>query len=103
MVKDVIEGIRATEAEAADIIDRARKKRGEIVAAAREEARRMLEEATAQGTGRVKSALEAARKDAEARTETIGADENEKREAVRNAAAKNISRAVETVIERMLG
>jgi vacuolar-type H+-ATPase subunit H len=103
MVKDVIEGIRATEAEAAGITDRARKKRGEIVAASREKARHTVEEATRQGNERIKSALDTARKDAEARIETIGADEKQKREAVRQGAARNISKAVETVIERMLG
>ena len=102
MVKDVIEGIKETEAKAAGMVEEARKKRAEIVAGAREDARKVLEQAKVQGNEQVKQALEAARRDAEARIESISAEEREGCGKVRQAAAANMSKAVEAVIERML-
>ena len=102
MVKDVIEGIKATEAEATGMIEAARKKKGEIVGGAREDGRKAVEEATRRGNEQVKQALDLARKDAEQRMQGIAADEKRQREAVKQAAAKNTSKAVEAVIERVL-
>jgi vacuolar-type H+-ATPase subunit H len=102
MVREVIEGIKEAEAKAAGIIEEARKKRGEIVAGERDRARRAAEEADKAGKEEVRVALERAQRDAEGRIEGIASDENKKRKAVRDVAAKNIPRAVEAVIERML-
>jgi vacuolar-type H+-ATPase subunit H len=102
MVKEVIESIKEAEAKAAGIIEEARKKRGEIVAGERDRARRAVEEADKAGKEEVRVALERAQRDAEARIEGIASDENKKRKAVGDVAAKNIPRAVEAVIERML-
>lgn len=102
MVKDVIEGIKETEAKAAGMIEEARKKRVEIVAGAREGARKAIEEAQQRGSEQVKQALEGARKDAEAKIEGIAAAEKAECEKVRQSSARSISKAVETVIERVL-
>ena len=50
----------------------------------------------------MKQALDLAREDAEKRMQGIAADEKRQREAVKQAAAKNTSKAVEAVIERVL-
>jgi vacuolar-type H+-ATPase subunit H len=102
MVKDIIDGIKETEAKAAGIVEEARKKKGELIAAAREAARKGIEDAGKQGGEQVKQALERAGKEAERRIEEIDAGEASDREEVRQAAARNVSRAVETVIERVL-
>lgn len=102
MVKDVIDGIKETEAKAAGIVEEARKKKGESVAEAREAARKGIEDAGKQGGEQVKHALEGARKETERRIEEIAAGEASECEKVRQAAARNVSMAVEAVIERML-
>ena len=102
MVKDVIDGIKQAEAKAAGIVEEARKNRGSLVAEAREAARRAVEDARKQGADGVKRALEGAQKDAEHKTEEIARTEAGEREKVRQSAARNVSKAVEIVIERML-
>ncbi len=102
MVKDIIDGIKATEAEAAGIVEEARKQKGELIAEAREAARKGIEDAGKQGVEQVKRALEGARKEAERKMEEIAAGEASEREKVRQDAGRNISGAVEVVIERML-
>ncbi len=102
MVKDVIDSIKATEAKAAGIIEDARKKKGELVAAAREGARKGIEDAGKQGGEQVKQALKRAGKEAERKIEEIAAGEASECEKVRQAATRNVSRAAEVVIERML-
>jgi len=102
MVKDIIDGIKATEAKAAGIVEEARKKKGALVTEAREAARKGIEDAGKQGREQVKQALEGARKEAERKIEEIAAGEASECEKVRQAAARNVSRAVEVVIERML-
>ena len=102
MVKDIIDGIKETEAKAAGIVEEARKKKGELIGAARDAARKGIEDAGKQGGEQVKRALEGARKEAERRIEEIAGSEAAECEKVRQAAARNVSRAVETVIERVL-
>ena len=102
MVRDVIDGIKEAEAKAAGIVEDARKKKGELVAAAREAARKGIEDAGKQGGEQVKQALERAGKEAERKIEGTAIGEASECEQVRQAAARNVSRAVETVIERML-
>ena len=102
MVKDVIDGIKETEVRAAAIVEEARRRRAQLVGKAREEGRSLMATAHEQGKQLVKQALETGQKDAERKVEEIAAEEKATREKVRQASSRNISRAVETVIERML-
>lgn len=102
MVKDVIDGIKQTEAEAAAIVEAARKKKAEIIAKAREEARAHIEVARSQGAETLKLALGEAQEEAKRRTQEIASREKTERERLREASTKRIAKAVDTVIERML-
>ena len=102
MVKDVIDGIKATEAGAARVIEEAKRKRAENIARAKEEARAMVESARTQGGVEVKQALERAGEEAARRTDEIAKAEDEEREKLRRSSSGNIPKAVEAVIKRML-
>jgi ATP synthase H subunit len=102
MVKEVIDGIKATEAEAERVIENARKKKAEIVAKAREEARKLVEDARTRGAEGVKDALASAEQDASRRTEEIAGGEQKEREALRQSSTGNIPKAVDAVINRVL-
>ena len=102
MVRDVIEGIKETEAEAEAIVEKARTKKAELIAKAREEARDLVEQARKQGAERMKQALEKAREDADRKSGEIANEEARMGEDVRRSSSKNVPRAVEVVIERML-
>ncbi|MFH1313272.1 MAG: HrpE/YscL family type III secretion apparatus protein [Candidatus Eisenbacteria bacterium] len=102
MVKEVIDGIKATEASAARLIEDARKKKAEIVAKAREEAKSLVEGARTKGAADVKQALGKAEEEASRRTEEIAGDEQKTREALQQSSSGNIPKAVDAVIKRML-
>ena len=102
MVKDVIDGIKATEAKGAGVIEEAKRKKAEIVGKAREEARRLVESTRKQGAADVKQALGKAEAEASRRTEEIAKDEQKKRETLRQSSSGNIPKAVDVVIKRML-
>jgi vacuolar-type H+-ATPase subunit H len=102
MVKDVIDGIKATEAEAARVIEEARRKKAEDVAGAKEEARAMVENARKQGADEVRQALERAGEEAARRTAEIAEAEEQERQKLRRSSSGNIPKAVEAVIKRML-
>lgn len=102
MVRDVIEGIKATEAKAAGIIQDAQKRKAEIIAKAREDAKKLIEDAKKQGTETVKQALAKAQEDAKAKTEEIAEQEAAARQTITQTSSKNISTAVDLVIERTL-
>lgn len=102
MVRELIESIKETEAGAAGIIDDARKKKVEIIAKAREDGKKKVEDARSQGAGAVKQALAKAQRDAEVKMEEITQREQADRESLKQAAAKNISKAVDLIIERVV-
>jgi vacuolar-type H+-ATPase subunit H len=102
MVRDLIEGIKETEAKAAALIEEAKKRKAEIVAKARDDARKLIEEAEKQGTETVKQALVRAQQDAKLKTEEIAEQERAARETIKQASSKNISKAVDLIIERVL-
>jgi V/A-type H+-transporting ATPase subunit G/H len=102
MVKEIIDGIKETEARAANIVEEARKKKAEIVAKAKDEARKSVEQAHEQARETVKQALEAAAAEAERKVAEIKTQGQSERELLKQAAGQNISKAVEVVIERML-
>lgn len=102
MVKDIIDGIKETEAKAAGALEEARKKRAEIVAAARDEAREIIEKAHADGKEGIKLAVTGAQTEADAKIAAIAAEEDETRKRVIASSSGNIGKAVEFVIERML-
>ena len=102
MVKEVIDGIKATEANAERVIEDARKKKAEIVAKAREEARDLVESSRTKGAAAVKEALGKAEQEASRRTEEIAKGELKTRETLRQSSSGNIPRAVDAVIKRML-
>lgn len=102
MVKDVIEGIKKTEAQAAAIIDEARKKGGEIIARAREASGKSIEDARKRGAESVKEALKKAEEEASRRIDQIAAKEQEKRKALKQVSAGKVDKAVDVVIERIL-
>jgi len=103
MVKEVLEGIKRTEAEATGIVDEARKKKAEIIAKAREDSRAMIDAAKKQGAETVKQALAKAEGDAKQKTEEIGTEEAKAREALKQASSQNVSKAVDLVIGRIVG
>lgn len=102
MVREIIESIKQTEAKAAALVEEAKQKKAEIIARAREEARKSVEEARKQGAERVKQALQDAQQDVEAKVAEIARQEAEKQKLVREASSANISKAVDLTIERML-
>ena len=102
MVKDIIDGIRETEAKASGTLEEARKRRAEIVAAARDEARKMIETAHAEGKEGIKQAVKNAQTEADARISAIAAEEDETRKRVSNSSSAKVGEAVDFVIERML-
>jgi len=102
MVKDIIDGIRETEAKASGILEEARKKRAEIVAEAGDEARKIIETAHADGKAGIKLAVENAQTEADAKIAAIAAEEDETRKRVIDSSSGNVSKAVDFVIERML-
>jgi vacuolar-type H+-ATPase subunit H len=102
MVREIIENIKETEARAAGIIDDARKKKTEIIASAREDGKKDVEDARSQGVETVKQALAKAQQDAEVKMEEIAKREQADRETLKQAASKNISQAVDLVIERVV-
>jgi vacuolar-type H+-ATPase subunit H len=103
MVKDIIEGIKGTEAEAAGIIEKARKEKAEIIAKAKDDARKMIEAAETDGKDTVKQALARAREEAAAKVEEIAAREAKDLETVRREASGRIDRAVEIIVKKMMG
>jgi vacuolar-type H+-ATPase subunit H len=103
MVKDIIDGIRDTETKAAGILEEARKQKAEIIAGAKDDARKTVEDAEARGKDIVKAALEQAKKDAAGKVEEIAAREAIDLEAVRAEASGRISKAVEIIIKKMTG
>jgi len=102
MVKDIIDGIRETEAKASGLLEEARKKRAEIVAGARDEARKIIEKAHADGKAGIKLAVKNAQTDADAKIAAIAAGEDETRKGVIDSSSGNVGKAVDFVIERML-
>lgn len=103
MVKDIIEGIKSTEAEAAGIIEKAKKEKAEIIAKAKDDARKMIEAAEAGGKDIIKQALVRAGEEATAKVKEIAAREAKDLEAVRREAAGRIDQAVEIIIKKMMG
>ena len=102
MVKDIIDGIRETEAKAAGILEEARKKRAETVAGARDEARKIIEKAHTDGKETVKLAVTNAQTEADAKIAAIAAEEEETRKRVITSSSGNVGKAVDFVIERIL-
>jgi vacuolar-type H+-ATPase subunit H len=102
MVKEVIEGIKQTEAEAAAIVEDARKKKAEIVAKARENGRKLVEDARMQGVETVKQALESAHQDAKIKIDEIASKEQAARQSLKQASSKKIPKAVALIVERTL-
>jgi ATP synthase H subunit len=102
MVKEVIDRIKATEANAVRVIEDAGRKKAEIVAKAREEAKDLVDGARTKGTAAVKEALGKAEQEASRRTEEIAKGEQKTRETLRQSSSGNIPKAVDAVIKRML-
>lgn len=102
MVREVIEGIKQTEAEAAAIVENARKRKAEMAAKAREDAKKIVDDARKRGADAVKQALAKAAEDAKIKTEEIAKQEKSDREALRQASSRNIGKAVDLVVERVL-
>jgi vacuolar-type H+-ATPase subunit H len=103
MVKDIIDGIKGTEAEAAGIVEKARKEKAGLIAKAKDDARKMIEAAEAGGKDIVKQALGRAREEAAAKVEEIAAREAKDLETVRREASGRIDQAVEIIIKKMTG
>jgi len=102
MVKDVIEGIKATEEKAAGLVEEARRKKADKIAKAKDEARTIIDDARKQGSDRVKQALERAGDEASRRAEEIAKAEEDERETLLRSSSGNVPKAVEAVIKRVL-
>ena len=103
MVKDIIDGIKNTEVEAAGILEDARKQRADLIAKAKEDARKIVEDAEAGGRDLVKKALDRAKEDAARKIEEIAAREAVDLEAVRAEASGRVNQAVDIIIKKMTG
>ena len=103
MVKDIIDGIKGTEARAAAIIEDARKEKAGLIARAKDDARKIVEGAEAKGKDIVKEALEKAKGEAAAKVKEIAAREAKAREVVRGDASRRVDQAVEIIIKKMTG
>jgi len=102
MVKDLIDEIKATEAQANRIVEDAKKARADTIAKAREQARMMLEEARKHGEKMIKEELSKASEEISKRIAEIGEHESGEIEAIRNKSIPRISKAVELVLERII-
>jgi len=103
MVKDIIDGIKSTEVKAAGILEGARKQKADLIAKAKDDARKVVEDAEAGGRDIVKKALDRAREDAAKRIEEIAAREAVDLEAVRAEASGRVDQAVDIIIKKMTG
>jgi len=103
MVKDIIDGIKSTEARADGIIQDAMKEKAGIIARAREDSRKIADDAEARGKDIVKAALERAREEAARKVEEIAEREAGDVEAVRRDATQRLDQAVDIIIEKMTG
>jgi len=103
MVKDIIDGIKNTEVEAAGILEGARKQRADLIAKAKEDARKIVEDAEAGGRDLVKKALDRAKEDAARKIEEIAAREAVDLEALRAEASGKVNQAVDIIIKKMTG
>jgi vacuolar-type H+-ATPase subunit H len=103
MVKDIIDGIKNTEAQAAGILEEARKQKADLVARAKEDARKIVEEAETGGRDIVRQALDRAKQDAAAKVEEIAAREAKDLEAVRAEASGRVHQAVDIIIKKITG
>ena len=103
MVKDIIDGIKNTEAQAAGILEEARKQKADLVARAKEDARKIVEEAETGGRDIVRQALDRAKQDAAAKVEEIAAREAKDLEAVRAEASGRVDQAVDIIIKKITG
>jgi vacuolar-type H+-ATPase subunit H len=103
MVKDIIDGIKSTEVKAAGILEDARKQKADIIAKAKDDARKIVEDSEAGGRDIVKAALEQAREDAAKKIEEIAAREAVDLEAVRAEASGRVNQAVDIIINKMTG
>jgi vacuolar-type H+-ATPase subunit H len=102
MVREVIEGIKQTEAEAAAILENARKQKADMAAKAREDAKKIVDDARKRGAEAVKQALAKAAEDAKVKIEEIAGQEKSDGETLRQASSSNIGKAVDLVVERIL-
>ncbi len=103
MVKDIIDGIKGTEVKAAGILDAARKDRAALLAKAKDDARKIVEDAEAGGRDIVKKALDRAKEDAAAKLDEIAAREAKDLETLRTEASGRINQAVDIIIKKMTG
>lgn len=102
MVKDLIEDIRATEAQANRIIEDAKKARADALAKAREKAKRMLDESRRHGEQMIKDELSRASQEISRRVAQIAEHESSDIEAIRTKALPRLAKAVEMVLAKIL-
>ncbi|MGQ9603350.1 MAG: V-type ATPase subunit subunit G family protein [bacterium] len=102
MVKDLIEDIRATEAQANRIIEDAKKTRADAVAKAREKAKHMLDESRRHGEQMIKDELSRASEEISRRTAQIAEHQSSDIEAIRTKALPRLAKAVEMVLAKIL-
>ena len=103
MVKDIIDGIKSAEVKAAGIVEAAGKQKADLIARARDDARKIVEDAEAGGRDIVKKALDGAGQDAAGKVEEIAAREARDLEAIRAEASGRVDRAVDIIIKKITG
>lgn len=101
-MKDLIEDIRATEAQANRIIEEAKKARADALAKAREKAKSMLDESRRNGEQMIKDELSRASEEISRRVAQIAEHESSDIEAIRTKALPRLAKAVEMVLAKIL-
>lgn len=102
MVKEIIHDIKATEAEAHRIVEEAKRAKADAISKAREEARKMLEQAHRQGEQMIKDELAKASEEVSRRVAQIGEREAKETEAIKAKAKPKVGKAVELVLSKIL-
>lgn len=102
MVKEIIHDIKATEAEAHRIVEEAKRAKADAISKAREEAKKMLEQAHKQGEQMIKDELAKASEEVSRRVAQIGEREAKETEVINAKAKPKVGKAIELVLSKVL-